>query len=106
MDDIAAVKSKISDRNIVRKGTGEAGTNESTDKEKRLRKTCTDFESIFFYYVFKGMRQTIPQSSFLKQTPGKDTYNVIFDQKVAEEMANKRERSGLQQTLFEQLNNR
>jgi Rod binding domain-containing protein len=29
---------------------------------------------------------------------------MLFDQKVAEEMANNRKEVGLQQTLFEQLN--
>jgi flagellar protein FlgJ len=75
-------------------------------KENKLKKTCADFESIFLYYMFKGMRQTIPRSGFLKQSPGKDSYNMIFDQKVAEEMANKESGVGLKQILFEQLNSR
>jgi flagellar protein FlgJ len=52
------------------------------------------------------MRQTIPRSGFLKQSPGEDSYNMIFDQKVAEEMANKESGVGLKQILFEQLNSR
>ena len=107
MADIAGITSQITNRKATGKGAdAAAATGDSLKKEQRLRKACTDFEAIFYYYVFKGMRQTIPQSGFLKEAPGKDTYNMIFDQRVAEELANKGEKTGLQQTLFEQLNNR
>jgi len=51
------------------------------------------------------MRQAIPQSGFFKKSAGTDTYNMLFDQKVAEEMAKNKRGSSLQQILFEQLNN-
>ncbi|HVO65632.1 MAG TPA: rod-binding protein [Syntrophales bacterium] len=75
-----------------------------SEKEKKMRKVCADFESIFTYYMFKTMRQSIPQSGYFKQSTGKDAYNMLFDQKVAEEMANKGKEVGLQQALFNQLN--
>ncbi len=103
MADITSVKSNIDSQKIAGKRTEAVEAEVSLKKEKKLKKACTDFESIFYYYVFKGMRQTIPQSGFLKQSPGKDTYNIIFDQKVAEGLANRENGSGLQKTLFEQL---
>lgn len=106
MADVTALKSRIINQMISQKRTNEADSGESAAKEQKLRKACADFESIFLYYMFKGMRQTIPKSGFFKQSPGKDTYNMIFDQKVAEEMANKERGAGLKQTLFEQLHNR
>jgi flagellar protein FlgJ len=104
MADIAAVKSQVINQELSQKSSGTAESKDILEKEKKLRKVCADFESIFTYYMFKTMRQSIPQSSYFKQSPGKDTYNMLFDQKVAEEMANSRRGGGLQQTLFEQLN--
>ena len=48
----------------------------------------------------------MPKSDYFKQSPGKDTFYMLFDQKVAEEMSNKGKGAGLQDTLFEQLKNR
>jgi flagellar protein FlgJ len=76
------------------------------DKEGKLKKTCADFESILVYYMFKAMRQSIPKSGYLKESPGKDTYNMMFDQKIAEELANKGRGAGLQDALLKQLNSR
>jgi len=106
MADIATAKTQPINPKIPKNRTGETGGTESSEKEKKLRKACADFESIFTYYMFKTMRQSIPQSGYFKQSPGKDAYNMLFDQKVAEEMANKGKGAGLQQTLFNQLSNR
>jgi flagellar protein FlgJ len=106
MADMTVAKSQIADRMIPQKKTDETEGKESFEEEKKLKKTCADFEAIFTYYMFKSMRQTIPQSGFFKQSPGKDTYNMLFDQKVAEELAKNKRGTGLQQILFEQLNNR
>ena len=72
-------------------------------REEKLRKACTDFESIFIGYMFKTMRQTIPQTGFNK-FPGKDIYTMMFDREVAEDFARKNRGTGLQKALFEQLN--
>ena len=105
MADMKILKTQITDRMVLQKKTGEAEDKESLEEENKLKKSCADFEAVFTYYMFKAMRQTIPQSGFLKQSPGKDTYNMLFDQKVAEELAKNKRGSGLQQILFEQLNN-
>ncbi len=103
MADLATVKAQATNQEIPQKGIGAAGSEDALKKEKKLKKACADFESIFTYYMFKTMRQSIPQSGYLKQSPGKDTYYMLFDQKVAEEMSNKGKGAGLQQTLFNQL---
>jgi flagellar protein FlgJ len=105
MADLTISKAQAVAQKFPQKVMGELEDKEA-EKEKKLRKVCADFESIFTYYMFKTMRQSIPQSGYFKQSPGKDAYNMLFDQKVAEEMANKGKGSGLQQTLFEQLNKR
>ena len=106
MADVAPVKAQFTNQEISQKGVGTGESIDAVEKEKRLKKVCADFESIFTYYMFKTMRQSIPQSGYFKQSPGKDAYNMLFDQKVAEEMANKGKESSLQHTLFEQLNKR
>ena len=74
------------------------------DDLKKIKKACKDFESIFAYYLLKTMRQSIPKSTTgLSNLSGKDTYNMIVDQKLAEELSNKGNGLGLQKVLFEQL---
>jgi len=72
-------------------------------QEKKLRQACRDFESIFVYNLFKEMRKGIPHSGFLPSAPGKETFQMMFDQKVAEELSGKGEGIGLQKMLYEQL---
>jgi len=73
------------------------------DDQQKIKKACQDFEAIFTYYLLKTMRQTIPTGSLLSSLSGKDTYNMIMDQKVAEELSNQGNGLGLQKILFEQL---
>jgi flagellar protein FlgJ len=70
---------------------------------QKLKKACKDFESIFTYYLLKTMRHTIPENSKSSGLSGKDTYNMIMDQKVAEELSGKGNGLGLQKMLFKQL---
>ena len=81
---------------------------ESTPKQKKddlqkIKKACKDFESIFTYYLLKTMRETVPKGANLGSSSGKDTYYMLMDQKVAEELSNKGNGLGLQKMLFEQL---
>lgn len=72
-------------------------------REKNLRKACADFESIFISQLFKTMRSTVPSGGPLSKMSGKETYEMMMDQKVSEELANKGG-LGLQKVLFDQLN--
>lgn len=103
MADMTVTKSQNTDQLVSQSSVGEREGKVSSEEEK-LKKACADFEAIFTYYMFKSMRQAIPQSGFFKKGPGTDTYNMLFDQKVAEEMAKNKRGSSLQQILFEQLN--
>jgi flagellar protein FlgJ len=75
-------------------------------RDKKLRKACRDFEAIFLFNLFKEMRQTIPRSGLLPSAPGKETYQMMFDQKVAEDLSGRGEGVGLQKMLYEQLRRR
>jgi flagellar protein FlgJ len=88
--------------------TQAAGKNNSSknsgEETRKLKKVCQDFESIFTYNLLKNMRNTIPKGSESNQLAGKDTYNMIMDQKVAEEISKKGNGVGIQKMLFDQLN--
>jgi peptidoglycan hydrolase FlgJ len=72
-------------------------------EKQKLKKACADFESLFVYQLFKGMRRTVPQSGLMGKMLGKDTYEMMLDQKIADEMATKRDGIGLQKMLLEQM---
>jgi len=55
---------------------------------ERLRKACKDFESIFISYILKNMRKTTEESGLFGEGLGGDIYQEIFDEKLAETMAN------------------
>ncbi len=78
----------------------------SAARDKKLRQACRDFESIFFFNLFKEMRSSIPKSGLLPSAPGKDTYQMMFDQKVAEDLSRRGEGMGIQKLLYEQLRRR
>ncbi|MDI6687669.1 MAG: rod-binding protein [Desulfobacterales bacterium] len=83
------------------KKTGRPEGQQSGISEDRLKKACTDFESIFINYMLKTMRRTVPQSG--TNFPGKDIYSTIVDQKVAEDLAKRGGGIGLQKILLRQL---
>jgi flagellar protein FlgJ len=85
------------------KGDAPVGSEEKAKQEKKLRKACADFESILLYQMFKTMRNTIPQSGLTNKMTGKDTYEMMMDQKISEELA-KKGGMGMQKVLFDQLN--
>ena len=84
----------------AREGAGAA----EGEREKKLRKACTDFEAIFISLLFQTMRKTVPASGYLQAMPGKDVYTMMMDQKLAEDLARKGGGIGLQKILYHQLN--
>jgi len=72
-------------------------------EEQKLKKVCADFESLFVYNLLQTMRKTIPKGDSSMQSFGKETYNMMFDQKVAEELSHTGGGMGLQKILYNQL---
>jgi len=71
---------------------------------KSLKSTVADFESIFIYYMLQTLRKTVPKGGlFSQETSSKDTYNMMLDQKLAEDLALKGGGMGLQKMLLYQL---
>lgn len=86
----------------VVKGGKEARLEENLKQDKRLKKACADFESLFLDYMLKKMRGTIPKSGLVKEVQGKETYETIMDQKVSEKLADQGG-VGLQKMLYHQV---
>jgi flagellar protein FlgJ len=74
-----------------------------TEKEKKLRKTCADFEALVTYNLLKTMRRTIPAGGALPRSSSRDTYETMLDQNIAEAIARKGQGVGLQKILYDQL---
>jgi flagellar protein FlgJ len=80
-----------------------AGRTIDTAQEKKLKKACADFESMLVFQLLKTMRQTVPKNGLLKPSQGKETYEMIMDQKIADDLANKGQGLGLQKMLYNQI---
>ena len=72
-------------------------------QEKKLKKACADFESMLVFQLLKTMRQTVPKNGLLKPSQGKETYEMMLDQKIADDLANKGQGLGLQKMLYNQI---
>lgn len=55
----------------------------STEEDVKLRKACEDFAAIFFYYLFKAMRRTVPKDGMLKESLGEGIYRDMWAYEVA-----------------------
>jgi flagellar protein FlgJ len=73
------------------------------EEQKKLKKACADFESIFTYQLLKTMRKTIPENKTGMNNYGKETYTMMMDQKLAENISAKGDGLGLKKVLYEQL---
>lgn len=76
-------------------------------RDLRLKKACSDFEAIFVYQLLEIMRKTVPEGGLLsgKGGLGNSTYQMLFDQKLAEALTSQGKGLGIQHTLYRQLKN-
>lgn len=75
----------------------------SPQEDAKLKKACRDFESFFVYYLLKQMRATIPKDGALKGSRAEEFYYQMFDEAVAEKIAQTPKGIGLSSFLYEQL---
>ncbi|MBN1613662.1 MAG: rod-binding protein [Deltaproteobacteria bacterium] len=93
----------MNDLGAIDAGGQSTRIDEQLKRERSLKKACADFESIFVYYMFKTMRQTVKSGGAIGSFTGKDTFDMMMDQKVAEELTRRGDGLGLQKILFNQL---
>lgn len=72
-------------------------------REKKLRKACADFEAMLAFQLIKTMRQSVPRNGFLKRSQAQQTYEMMLDQKMAEDLAGKGGGLGIQKMLYNQM---
>jgi Rod binding domain-containing protein len=80
-----------------------AGRTIDQAQEKKLKKACADFESMLVFQLLKTMRQTVPKNGLLKPSQGEETYRMMMDQNIADDLANKGQGLGLQKMLYKQI---
>jgi peptidoglycan hydrolase FlgJ len=84
-------------------GPSKAGQVADPAPEKKLKKVCADFEAMLAFQMIKTMRQSVPRNGFLKPSQAQQTYEMMLDQKMAEELAGKSGGLGLQKMLYNQM---
>ncbi|MDZ4165563.1 MAG: rod-binding protein [Smithellaceae bacterium] len=72
------------------------------ERDKQLEKACQDFEAIFVYKILQALRKTVPTAGMSKM-PGKATYEMLMDQKIAEDFSKKGGGMGLGRLLYEKM---
>ncbi len=78
--------------------------NRYSDQElANIKKACADFESMFVYELLKTMRATIPKSTLAGSSCGKETYTMLMDQKLAEQISSRGDGMGISKALFDQI---
>ena len=73
------------------------------EKDQKLMKACTDFESLLVFELLKTMRKTIPKNGLFKTSLTQETFETMMDQKIAEDVAAQRSGFGLKEALYDQL---
>ncbi len=98
------IDSQVAVTNAVQQlgaSNGVKGLN-STDPDK-LKKACQGVESLFINMMLKEMRKSIPSSGLFPKTLQQDIYTTLFDQHLAQEVAEKGNGIGIGQMFFEYL---
>jgi len=74
-------------------------------RDRKLRKACQDFESVFTYQLLRSMRRTIEKCDLFHGGTGEEVYETLLDQELAKSMAGNEDR-GLAELLYQQLRRR
>jgi flagellar protein FlgJ len=103
MDDILNIPPLATQNLAKMSARADAASPEEAEKDRKLRKACADFEAIFISYIFQTMRKAVPENGYLGKMPGKDTYTMMMDHKLSEDLSRKGGGIGLQKILYEQM---
>ncbi|MCT4619039.1 MAG: rod-binding protein [Marinisporobacter sp.] len=74
---------------------------ESKD-DKKLMDACRQFETVFVNMMMKNMRNTIQEDGIIKKSYGREIFEGMLDEKLAEE-SSKGQGIGLAKNMYEQL---
>ena len=97
LQNLAAVRSRSKS---VQAGQDRA----DNQNDLRLKKACSDFESLFIYQLFQEMRKTVSKSGFISEGQSGPMVNSMLDMELSKEMA-EHKGIGLAPVLYNQLKN-
>lgn len=75
------------------------------DDLAQLRKVATQLEGVFMAQLFQAMRQSVPDSGLMENSPGEKLFTSMLDDQLAQVSASRMQR-GLADALFRQLSRR
>lgn len=75
----------------------------NTDDDKRLKDACRDFEGILIFQMLKSMRKTLSNDDIFGKGTGKDIYQSMYDQALAEMVARGENNLGIGDALYQEL---
>jgi flagellar protein FlgJ len=71
-------------------------------EDDKLKKACSEFESIFINYILKEMRASIPKTGLFSGGKAEEIYTSMMDMQLAKDIALKGG-FGLSKMLYEQF---
>lgn len=77
--------------------------NSVENEDKTLKKACRDFEGILVHFMLKSMRKTLAGDSIFGDSMGKDIYQSMYDEHLAQEISSGENNVGLGDALYRQL---
>jgi flagellar protein FlgJ len=102
MDSVSKGELKGLAPRVTRGGTDPAL--KKKEEDKKLNKACAQFEAFFVYYMLKTMRESIPKSGLMGNFAGRDSYNMMLDQQVADKVASRGDGLGIRKMILNDLN--
>ncbi len=71
--------------------------------EKALMEACEGFEAIFTKTMLDSMRDTLPGDALFPETNGKEIFESMKDQQLAEDLSKAPHGLGIKEFLYNQL---
>lgn len=94
---------KIKGNNYNKEFVEKYNSNKESDSREDLKNAVDQFTSIFLHQMFKSMRSTVPESKLIDGGFGEDVFTDMLDQRISELGSKQSSFSGLNQILFQQL---
>lgn len=74
----------------------------SSERARKLEKSCEGFEAIFINTLLQEMRKSVPDDGLLPTSNATRTWQQLFDNQLAETLASRQE-VGVAKMLYQQL---
>lgn len=101
----AAIQSD-QEKNLRAKFAGKPGQKApwlSEAKEKKLKESCREFESVFTNMMLQSMRKTLPGDSLFGKSLASDIFQSMSDQNIASQISKNGEGLGLSGMAYKDL---